>query len=212
MIVSEDMLIDTVDDQDRATGVIKRSEALLRHVGFRVVHILLFNHQGDLLLQQLALTRPRHPGAWGSSVAAYVAAGETYWQAAQRRLPQELGVTAQLRELGKTTMLDEVAKKFITVYTGSTDGVPPPPELRPRSFVPVSRARSGERFHAPVSAAGRGKRLKPRRTRGRTSSLLHSSLLPFAGLPAFPSSRRFAGHNGQNSRSGTKAVATAMPL
>ena len=82
MIVSEDMLIDAVDNQDNVTGRIKRNEALRRHANFRVVHILLFNHHGNLLLQQLAVTRERHPGAWGSSVAAYVASGETYKQAA----------------------------------------------------------------------------------------------------------------------------------
>lgn len=122
MIVTEDMLIDTVDDHDNISGRIKRSEVLQKHANFRVVHLLLFNHQGDLLLQQLAFTRERHPGAWGSSVAAYVASGETYAQAAQRRLPQELGITTPLNELGKTSMMDEGSKKFMTIYTGIFEG------------------------------------------------------------------------------------------
>ena len=122
MIVTEDMLIDTVDDQDNVTGQIKRSAALLNHANFRVVHLLLFNSQGDILLQQLAFTRERHPGKWGSSVAAYVASGETYTQAAQRRLPQELGITTSLHEIGKTSMMDEGSKKFITIYNGIFDG------------------------------------------------------------------------------------------
>ena len=122
MIVSTDMLIDTVDDQDNVIGTIKRSDALRQHANFRVVHLLLFNHEGKLLLQQLAYTRERHPGAWGSSVAAYVRSGESYRQAAQRRLLQELGITTSLDDLGKTSMIDEASKKFITVYAGTTDG------------------------------------------------------------------------------------------
>ena len=122
MITSEDMLIDTVDDQDNPIGIIKRSLALPLRSNFRVVHLLLFNQQGDLLLQQLGFGRERHPGAWGSSVAAYVASGETYVQAAQRRLPEELGITTPLHALGKTSMNDEGSTKFIMLYTGIADG------------------------------------------------------------------------------------------
>lgn len=122
MIVSEEMLVDTVDEQDLPTGVIKRSNALASRVNFRVVHLFLFNRLGALLIQQLAFDRERYPGAWGSSVAAYVASGETYEQAAQRRLPQELGITTGLQLVGKTSMRDEGSKKFITLLTGRSDG------------------------------------------------------------------------------------------
>jgi len=122
MFVSEDMLLDMVDDSDNVTGVVKRTEALPSHANFRVVHVLLFNRQQQLLLQQLSLTRERHPGAWGSSVAAYVASGESYPQAAARRLPQELGLTIPLIPLFKTSMMDEQSKKFIMIFTGTADG------------------------------------------------------------------------------------------
>jgi 8-oxo-dGTP pyrophosphatase MutT (NUDIX family) len=122
MIVSEDMLIDAVDALDRPIGTVRRSDALPRKVNFRVVHLFLFNDQGELLIQQLAASRDRHPGAWGSSVAGYLFAGETYMQAAQRRLSQELGVQTALQAYGKTSMNDEGCTKFITLYLGTCNG------------------------------------------------------------------------------------------
>jgi hypothetical protein len=59
MLVSEDMLIDTVDSQDVPSGVIRRSEALPTHANFRVVHVFLFNRHNELLIQQLSPIRGR---------------------------------------------------------------------------------------------------------------------------------------------------------
>jgi len=106
----------TVNDNDEITGVIEHSRVFAHHAMFRVVHLFLFNHNNELLLQQLSPQRERHPAAWGSSVAGYVLAGETYEQAATRRVQQELGVTCDLHHFGKTTMIDEGCKKFITLF------------------------------------------------------------------------------------------------
>ena len=121
--VNENMLVDTIDDRDNPIGVVRRGEVFQRHANFRVVHVLVFNSNGDLLVQRLASTRIRHPGFWGSSVAGYVFAQEDYRAAANRRLSQELGVAdATLQYLGKDTMIDEGSHKFIGVFTTINDG------------------------------------------------------------------------------------------
>lgn len=121
--VDENMIIDVVDERDTSIGVIRRRDVLRQHVNFRVVHILVFNARGDLLVQRLARTRTRHPGYWGSSVAGYVFAEENYWDAAKRRLAEELGVRdATLQYLGKDTMLDEDSHKFIGVFATTNNG------------------------------------------------------------------------------------------
>ena len=61
--------------------------------------------------------RERHPERWGSSVAAYLYAGESYQEAAQRRLWEELGLEGPLRRIGKTRMADERSLKFVELYT-----------------------------------------------------------------------------------------------
>lgn len=110
--------IDLVDELDRPIGTVPRAAALHARGGFRTVHVFLFNTSGELLLQQLAPSRERHPGRWGSSVAAYLHAGETYIQAAERRVREELGVAIPLRLVGKTRMPDGEAMKFVELYEG----------------------------------------------------------------------------------------------
>jgi isopentenyl-diphosphate Delta-isomerase len=123
MVVSEEMAIDAVDQNDVPIGVISRNNVFKMHANFRVVHDLVFNSQGDLLIQQLASTRARHPSYWGSSVAAYLFAGESYQDAAERRLREELGLRgAPLTYVGKTSMTDDGAHKFIGVFSATYDG------------------------------------------------------------------------------------------
>jgi isopentenyl-diphosphate delta-isomerase len=111
-------LIDQVDDANRPIGVVRRADVLSMHANFRTVHILLTNAAGLLLLQRLAPTRDRHPGQWGSSVAGYLFAGETYAAAASRRLREELDVNAKLTSCGVVPVDDEGNTKFVGVFTG----------------------------------------------------------------------------------------------
>jgi isopentenyldiphosphate isomerase len=117
------MVIDVVDDADHVVGTIRRDEALTSSVGFRVAHVFIFNRRGHLLLQRLAPERERHPLRWGSSVAGYLFSGESYEEAARRRVQQELGIDAlALAPVGVTSMHDTAARKFIGLFTASHDG------------------------------------------------------------------------------------------
>lgn len=121
--VSEEMVIDAVDQRDVPIGIIPRNQVFRQHTNFRVAHDLVLNSRGELLVQQLASTRTRHPGYWGSSVAAYLFAGESYRAAAERRLAEELGIPdGSLNYVGKTSMEDEGSHKFIAVFAATHDG------------------------------------------------------------------------------------------
>lgn len=134
-----DMLLDRVDGHDRPIGTMHRKDALSSGAGFRVVHVLLLDGNGNLLLQEIAASHERHPGHWGSSVAGYVAAGETYEEAARRKLLEELGISpTSLRYLGKTSMRDETAEKFIGVFSADASGLVLRPN--PADFQSVGRA------------------------------------------------------------------------
>ncbi len=116
------MLIDAVDRADVPVGVVRRREVLPSGLNFRVAHLFVFNSAGELLIQQLAATRERHPLAWGSSVAAYLFSGETYENAIARRASQEIGVLGHVREVGATVMADSASSKFITLFETVMDG------------------------------------------------------------------------------------------
>lgn len=126
--VSEDVLVDRVDLSDRPVGRMPKEEVFAERANFRVVHILLFDRKGQVLLQKIASTKKRHPGYWGSSAAGYVHSGESYEDAAKRVLQRELGVSAPLQFMGKTVMSDEGCRKFIGVFTTRYEG-PVKPEI-----------------------------------------------------------------------------------
>src|SRR5262245_26897812 len=115
---SPDMMVDIVDATDRVVGSAPRKEVFRIGQGFRVAHVFVFNRDGHLLIQRLAPARDRHPLRWGSSVAAYLFAGETYIDAARRRLSQELSLAdpSPLSVL-HTSMVDDGCMKWISLFS-----------------------------------------------------------------------------------------------
>lgn len=122
-----EMVIDRVDENDEIIGTITRRDVFRMHAGFRVVHVLLYNLEGQLLLQRLADSRERHPGCWGSSVAAYLFAGEGYEEAAERRLREELDIrNTRVDAVGKFIMQDQGTTKHVALFSARTGVVPSP--------------------------------------------------------------------------------------
>lgn len=113
---TQDTLIDAVNERDEEIGRIPRGDVLREGRNFRTAHIFVVNDRGELLLQRLAAGRDRHPGRWGSSVAAYLFAGESYRAGAERRLEEELDLRTELRQLGKIEMRDEHSLKFVSAF------------------------------------------------------------------------------------------------
>jgi 16S rRNA (adenine1518-N6/adenine1519-N6)-dimethyltransferase len=88
----------------------------------RAVHILIFNHAGEILLQKRSPWKDRHPLLWDSSAAGHVEANEDYDEAAGRELMEELGASARLDRIGKLPASEKTGQEFIMVYHGENDG------------------------------------------------------------------------------------------
>ncbi|HYO97082.1 MAG TPA: NUDIX domain-containing protein [Polyangiaceae bacterium] len=116
-----DMLVDAVDGDDRVIGAVARRDVTTIGANFRVVHVLVFNSHGELLVQHIA-PGLRHGGSWGSSAAGFVQAGEAYEAAATRKLAAELGANPPIRSIGRTSMLEGASTKFIGVFEATHDG------------------------------------------------------------------------------------------
>lgn len=58
----------------------------------RVVHVLVFDNKGALLLQKRSLNKDVAPGKWDTSVGGHVNPGETIDKAVQREMEEELGI------------------------------------------------------------------------------------------------------------------------
>ncbi len=87
-------LFPVVDDEGNTLGVITRGEA---HNGSRVlhpvVHLHLFNNNGDLYLQRRPQWKDIQPGRWDTACGGHIAYGETPEEALRREVREELGIT-----------------------------------------------------------------------------------------------------------------------
>jgi 16S rRNA (adenine1518-N6/adenine1519-N6)-dimethyltransferase len=128
-----------VDENDRQIGTASRQEVHENNFRHRAVHILIFNHDGELLLQKRSPWKDRHPLLWDSSAAGHVEANEQYDQTAVRELEEELGVMAELQSVGKLPASDKTGQEFLTVYRGKHDGPfkYPSEEISAVEFFPV---------------------------------------------------------------------------
>jgi isopentenyldiphosphate isomerase len=92
--MSEDKeILEVVDSDGNVVGLARRSEmhgnpALIH----RVVHVLVFNSGGELLLQKRSLRKDVAPGKWDTSVGGHVNPGEALIDAARREMAEELGI------------------------------------------------------------------------------------------------------------------------
>jgi 8-oxo-dGTP pyrophosphatase MutT (NUDIX family) len=119
--MTEVELVDIVDLSDRVVGVAPRAELVDRGLNFRVVHVLVGDRAGRLILQRPARAR-RKAFQWGSSVAGHVRSGESYDQAARREYREELGVEPpELTHVGTTWLDEDGRRKFIGVFVAEDD-------------------------------------------------------------------------------------------
>lgn len=89
-----------------------------------VVHLHLFNPQGELYLQRRPDWKDIQPGRWDTAVGGHVDLGETVEEALRREAREELGIegfAAQLltRYLFRSEREQELVHVFRTVWEGA---------------------------------------------------------------------------------------------
>ena len=115
-----------VDENDEVRGHASRAEVHGNNLRHRAVHILIFNHVGDLYLQQRSRWKDRHPLKWDSSAAGHVTVGENYDETARRELTEELGIDVPLERIFRLTASSRTDNEFIWSYRGVVSGDPAP--------------------------------------------------------------------------------------
>lgn len=89
----------------------------------RVVHVLLFNQKGQLLLQKRAQTKDIAPGKWDTSVGGHVHPGESIYDAAHREMVEELGIAkCDLSFLYEHLYNDQFESELVSTFTGNYSG------------------------------------------------------------------------------------------
>ncbi|WP_245717525.1 isopentenyl-diphosphate Delta-isomerase [Nocardia jejuensis] len=100
----ESLLVELVDEQGRAAGSLPVAAA---HTApgqlHRAFSVLLFDADGRVLLQQRAAVKTRFPLLWTNTCCGHPAPDQDVTEAAGVRLREELGVSAELTEIGTFT-------------------------------------------------------------------------------------------------------------
>jgi len=119
-----DELFDVVDEQDRVTGQLPRREVHRRLLRHRAVHLLVANRAGRVFLQKRSMQKDLFPGAWDSSAAGHVGAGEDYDDTAVRELAEEIGCRPARppQRLFKVEAREETGQEFVWVYRVEAEG------------------------------------------------------------------------------------------
>lgn len=85
-----------VNEMDVELGLMEKMEAHTKALLHRAFSVFVFNKNGEMLLQQRAITKYHSGGLWTNTCCSHPRPGETILQAANRRLKEEMGFETAL--------------------------------------------------------------------------------------------------------------------
>jgi len=123
----EDVIL--VDEFDNEVGTMEKMEAHRKGVLHRAFSVLLFNSNGELLLQKRAKNKYHSGGLWTNTCCSHPLPQESIPQAARRRLNEEMGIdvvpTFAFKFIYKTDLDQKLIEhEYDHVYIGLFDGIP----------------------------------------------------------------------------------------
>ena len=113
-----------VDEEGTVLGRATRGEC---HNGSKllhpVVHLHVFNTQGDVYLQKRPEWKDIQPGKWDTAVGGHIDYGETPEEALRREVREELGMTDYTPEfISKYVFESQREKELVYVHRTTYDG------------------------------------------------------------------------------------------
>lgn len=88
-----------VNEKDEQIGLMPKMEAHEKAVLHRAFSVFILNADNEIMLQQRAQHKYHSPLLWTNTCCSHQREGETNIQAGVRRLREEMGFTAELKEL-----------------------------------------------------------------------------------------------------------------
>jgi isopentenyl-diphosphate delta-isomerase len=87
-----------VDEQGNEIGLMGKTEAHEKGILHKAISVIIYNSKGEMLIQQRAFTKYHWAGIWSNTCCSHPRAGESFDDAAQRRLREELGIDTPLKK------------------------------------------------------------------------------------------------------------------
>ena len=88
-----------VNEKDEPIGLMNKLEAHEKAVLHRAFSVFVLNDKNEVMLQQRAHHKYHSPLLWTNTCCSHQRAGETNLEAGKRRLFEEMGFIAELKEL-----------------------------------------------------------------------------------------------------------------
>jgi isopentenyl-diphosphate delta-isomerase type 1 len=119
-----DEVFPLVDESGKVIGSALRSVC---HNGSKllhpVIHLHIFNEQGELLLQKRAMDKDIQPGKWDTSVGGHVDFGESIETALRREAQEELGINGFTPLFLRSYIFEsEIEKEMVYSYQTTYEG------------------------------------------------------------------------------------------
>lgn len=102
-----------VDEFDTEIGHMEKLEAHQKGLLHRAFSVLIFNSKQEMLLQQRALGKYHSEGLWTNACCSHQAPKETTFEAAARRLQEEMGMICSFKEGFKFRYRTELENNLI---------------------------------------------------------------------------------------------------
>ena len=96
-MVNENVVL--VDKNDNPIGLMEKIEAHRRGLLHRAFSVFIIDDASRLLLQKRSQTKYHSPGLWTNTCCSHPRNGEIIIDAANRRLMQEMGMSANLKHM-----------------------------------------------------------------------------------------------------------------
>jgi len=139
-----------VDELDRPIGQIEKLAAHESGLLHRAFSVIVFNDDGQLLLQRRAEGKYHSPGLWSNTCCGHPRPDEPTEDAARRRLQEEMGFECDLTRIGSfqyRTQLDSglTEHEIDHVFVGTFDGLvePNPDEVDEYRWVHLDELDAG---------------------------------------------------------------------
>ena len=118
-----------VDEFDNAIGTMGKMEAHQKGVLHRAFSVILFNSNGEILLQKRSKNKYHSGGLWTNTCCSHPLPNESVRDASRRRLIQEMGIDVQpefsFKFIYKTDLDNGLIEHELDhVFIGSFDGIP----------------------------------------------------------------------------------------
>lgn len=118
-----------VDKNDSQLGTEEKLKAHKEGKLHRAFSVYIFNSKGEFLLQQRAFDKYHCGGMWTNTCCSHPRPGEPVFQAATRRLEEEMGIVTPLKKIFTTVYKAPFPNgltehEFLHVFTGTSDATP----------------------------------------------------------------------------------------